>query len=363
MERRAFLQTLAGAAAATLAPAAQPLPIKLGFDTYSVRAFRWKAPQLLDYAASLGLDTIQISDLGEYESLDPAYLSGIKDRAARLGVAIDAGMGFICPSSKSFHEDGPPAREYLLSGLRTAKAVGAASMRCIMGNGADRLGPLPIEAHMENTIKVFRSVRSEALDLRVTIALENHGDLQARELKTILDQSGRDFTAACLDTGNPISAIEDPLLTLETLAPYVVTTHMRDTAIFEHPRGAAWQWVALGEGSVDFPRFMERFRALCPKSSMQLEIITGRPPTVLPYHEPEFWNAYRSTPAWEFERFLALVRSGRPFMGRMVIEDGSGAKPPAFDEALKQQQRTDLERSLDYARAKLGAGVRPAVRP
>ena len=57
---------------------------------------------------------------------------------------------------------------------------------------------------------------------------------------------------------------------------------MRDSAVFEHPRGAAAQWVALGDGSVDFVRFVERYRQLCPTASMQLEIITGRPPEVLP---------------------------------------------------------------------------------
>ena len=143
-------------------------------------------------------------------------------------------MGCICPSSKSFSKNGPPARDRVLQGLRVAKAVGATSMRCYMGASHDRLGPDPIELHMENTIKVFQSVRSEALDLGVKIALENHsGDLQAREVKTIIEEAGKDYVASCLDTGNPMWCIEDPFVTLETLAPYVVTTHVRDSAVFE----------------------------------------------------------------------------------------------------------------------------------
>lgn len=73
MLRRTFLQSAISASAAAAVPDSTP-PIKLGFDTYSLRAFRWKAPQLLDYAAGLKLDTIQISSLGDYESLEPAYL-------------------------------------------------------------------------------------------------------------------------------------------------------------------------------------------------------------------------------------------------------------------------------------------------
>src|SRR6266700_3758558 len=209
-----------------------------------------------------------------------------------------------------------------------------------MGAAADRLGPEPIEAHLENTVNVFKSVRSEAQDLEVKIALENHsGDMQAREVKTIIEEAGKDYVGSCLDTGNPIWAIEDPFVTLETLAPYVVTTHVRDSAVFESPRGAAGQWVALGEGSVDLPRFVEQFRKLCPKSSMQLEIITGRPPTMLPYLEADFWKAFPKMPAAEFARFVALAKRGHPFMGAMVIEDVPGQKPAVMAEALKEQQR------------------------
>ena len=358
MRRRTFLQTLPLAAAAAAAPPAGEVSVKLGFDSYSVRAFKWKAPQLLEYAAGLKLDTIQFSDLADYESHDPAYLEKVKDQAARLNIAIDSGMGCICPSSKAFSKNGPPARDRLLEGLRIAKGVGATAMRCYMGTTADRLGEPGIEAHMANTISLFTSVRPEVLDMGVKIAIENHaGDMQAREVKTIIEESGKDFVASCLDTGNPVWSIEDPFVSLETLAPYVVTTHVRDSAVFETPRGAAWQWVALGDGSVDLVRFVEQFRKLCPKSSMQLEIITGRPPSVHPYFEADFWKAFPKMPAWEFARFVALARSGHPFMGAMVVEDVSGPKPPVMAEALKEQQRFDLERSFEYARKKLNVGI------
>src|SRR5258708_37002461 len=64
MLRRTFLQTLPAAAAAMTAVAAEEYPVKLGFDTYSLRAFKWKGTQLLDYAAGRKLDTIQFSALG-----------------------------------------------------------------------------------------------------------------------------------------------------------------------------------------------------------------------------------------------------------------------------------------------------------
>ncbi|MCX6631916.1 MAG: sugar phosphate isomerase/epimerase, partial [Candidatus Solibacter sp.] len=80
MLRRTFLQTLPAAAAAMRSAAAEEVPVKLGFDTYSVRAFKWKGTQLLDYAAGLKLDTVQFSALGDYGPLDARNLQEVKDR-------------------------------------------------------------------------------------------------------------------------------------------------------------------------------------------------------------------------------------------------------------------------------------------
>lgn len=367
MRRRTFLKTTLHAAAAVAAThvafvqevrSQTPAGIRLGFDTYSLRAWKWKAIQFIDYAANLKLDSIQLSSLDDFESLDPPYLQKVKDHASAAGIVLEGGIGCICDSTKSWNaKEGTPVA-YLLKGIGVAKAVGATSMRCFMGSSADRLGPAPIESHIENTVKALKVVRSRALDAGVKIAVENHsGDMQAGELKALIEEAGKDYTAACLDTGNPMWVAEDPMTTLEVLGPYTVTTHIRDSILFEHPRGAAAQWVALGEGTIDFHRFAARFRELCPNSTMQLENITGRPPRVVPYLEPEFWKAFPKANAAGFARFVALAKSGRPLMTTMVVED-EGKQPPEYEAALREQQRVDLERGFAYAKKTLGVGVR-----
>ena len=354
MLRRTFLQSTSAAALAVVANA-QGDGIRLGFDSFSIRDLGWKDMRLIDYAASLKLDTIQLSSLNDFESLEPAYLAKVKDHAERAGITIDAGIYTICEASTSWNAKEGSATAYLRKGLGVAKAVGSRVLRCAMGTRADRP---QLERCMELTVKALQSVRSEALDLGIRIAVENHaGDMQAREMKTLIEAAGKDFVGSCLDAGNPLWAIEDPLLTLETLGPYVVTTHIRDTAVFEHPRGAAVQWVALGDGSVDLRRFVELYKKLCPNAAMQLEIITGIPPDVVPYLEPDFWKVFPHTPAWEFARFLKLAKSGHPYMGPMVIA-GWGTKSPAVETAFQEQQKADLERSLEYAKKVLGAGAR-----
>jgi sugar phosphate isomerase/epimerase len=347
MERRTFLQTITASAFA-----AQGGPhIQLGYDTYSIRAFKLKALEHLDLCAKWKLDTIQMSSLGDFESLEPAYLEKVKRRAAEIGVSIDGGIGCICPLSKSWSaKDGSPA-EYLTKGLRVAQAVGAKSMRCYLGASADRLGKYSMEQLIEATVKALKSARAVAMDTGVKIAVENHsGDMQARELRTLIEQAGPEYVSACLDTGDPMWVVEDPLVTLEVLAPYVVTTHIRDSALWETPQGVWWQWVAMGDGSIDFKKFVKRYRELCPRAAMQLEVITGRPPTLLKVYEQEFWKAFPKADAAQFARFLALAKNGKPYLGPMMI-GGTGKQPAAFDAALKEQQMSDLERSLKYAKS------------
>lgn len=351
--RRSFLAS-AGGFALQLPP-----PLRLGFDTYTLRGWKWKDLRLLEYASSLKLDTIQISSVNDYESLEPAHLARVRARAAELGIQIDGGTGCICPTTKSWSaRNGDPA-SYLLEGLRVAKAVGATSMRCFIGSPADVAvaAQVPMARHAESTLAVLRQVRSQAQDLGVKVAIENHGDFSARELRQLVEAAGKDWVGVCLDTGNPVLICEDPLLSLEILAPYTVTTHIRDSVVFSHPRGAAVQWVALGDGSLDWKRLMARYRELCPNAAMQLEIITGRAPQVHPYFEADFWKMHPNLPASDFARFVALAQRGHPFYGEMVIGDVRGqAPPPELAEALKYQQRRDLERSLEFARANLGAG-------
>lgn len=364
MRRRTFLQTAAGAGLGVPAPLAeaQVKPgrgIRLGFDSWVFNGYGWTAIQYLDYAARLRLDTVQLSDLFNYESLEPAYLQKVKDHAARLGLVIDGGLGCICPTAGNWRKENGDPVEWVRQGLRANHAAGAKMMRAFLGGRAERTGAIPLEKHIETTVKILRSVRSEALDLGIKIGLETHGDLQAWEVRDLIEEAGKDFVGATIDTGNPVTLAEDPLLTLETLAPYALTTHIRDSVVFEHPRGAVYQWVALGEGSIDYVRFFERFRELCPNVAAQLEILTGGPPRVVPYLEPDFWKAFPKTKASEFARFVALAKKGQPFAGSMVVA-GRGQRPAEYEAALKEQQRIDLERSLEYAKQTLKLGLRGA---
>lgn len=345
MTRRTLLSL---AVPAALAQATGP---RIGFDSYSVRAYRWKALELVDYAARIGARTLQLSSLGDFETLEPAYLERVKQAALAKDVELDAGIGSICPLAGGWSAAEQDPVKYLTKGLRVAKALGARAMRCYLGNINDRRKH-PVERLVEEPLRALRAVRAVAQDLGVKVAIENHGDLTARETRGLIEDAGSGHVGACLDIGNPLWVLEDPLLTVEVLAPYIASTHLRDSALYAHPRGAAFQWLALGDGTMPVREIFAKLRQVAPQSPLHLEIITGRPPQVLAYHEDELWKHFRGLPAADFARFVTLVKNGRPYEGGMIVADipGGPAAPAEYQAALKLQQRLDLERSLAFAR-------------
>lgn len=309
MLRREFLTALA--AAPLLRSDTPPLPVKLGIDLFSLRSQGWTPFQYLDYCARQHAKVVHFSEIRFIGSLDPGNLRKVRAHAAELGIEVEIGMKSICPSSKMFDPKAGTAEEQISAMMDAATIVGSKIVRAVLGSADDR-ATAPIEKHIENTVAVLRNVRSRALDHNLKIAIENHaGDMQGHELKMLIEAAGPDFVGACLDSGNPTWTLEDPHVTLDAVAPYVLTSHVRDSAVWKTPGGANVTWVRMGEGNVDIDSYVRKYAALCPGRALSLEsIVFG--PRKFPYRDPKFWAAYRDIPAWDFERFEELAEHGTP---------------------------------------------------
>ncbi len=362
-DRRAFIKmsALAGAGlslsgiSATQSTLAQDLDaaktkpkIPLGFDNFSIRAMGWKADALLDYAASLKLDSILISDLDAYESFEEAYLKKVRAKAEGVGIKIHAGTWSICPTSKFFKNKWGTAEEHLALGIRVAKTLGSPVLRCILGMGDDRTTPGGIEARIADTVKVCKTCRSQAMDAGIRIAIENHaGDMQAWELVTLIEAAGKEYVGATLDSGNATWTMEDPLASLETLAPYVLSTGIRDSMVWPYQDGMKVQWTAMGEGLVDWKIYAPKFASLCPGVPMNLEIISGFSRAV-PLYQHDFWKVWPKARASDLARFMALARHGKPLENHKSTDN----------KAEQDYQKAELERSLKYCKEVLGVGLK-----
>ncbi len=366
--RRAFLANSLAGTAAVFAAGGSPLvrsapgaqqtriagasKVKLGYDNFAVRALGWKAEQLIEYGQTLKIDSLFISDLDSLGGLETPRLAAIRQRAARAGMQLHVGTWSICPTSKSFRDKWGSAEEHLRLGIRVAKDLGSPVLRVILGNGEDRTTPGGIQARIVDTVQVCRACRAVAIDAGVKIAVENHaGDLQARELVQLIQQAGEDYVGANLDSGNATWTLEDPLTNLELLGPHVLTTSLRDSAVWESEQGATVQWTAMGDGNVDLQTYFRRFVELCPGVPVHIETISGFNREI-PYLKPDYWAGFPDARASEFARYLALAKTGKPRTAWVA--------PPDKDRKVAEQeyQKSEVERSLNYCRETLGFGAK-----
>jgi hypothetical protein len=140
--------------------------------------------------------------------------------------------------------------------------------------------------------------------------------------------------------------MEEPRQNLEILGPYVVTTSLRDSAVWEYEEGAKVQWTAMGEGTVDQQAYFKRFAELCPGVPVHIETISGFP-RELPYFKSDFWNAFPKARASDFAKFVALAKRGKP----IAPHHSPDAK------AEQDYQKGEIERSIKYCKEVLGLGL------
>lgn len=332
MRRREFMAT-AAAPAASLAMASSNTP--LGVDLFSLRSSGFTPFEFLDYSAKLGAKVVHFSEIRFLGGLEDDHLHKVRAHADKLGIRIEAGMRSICPTSKAFDPKAGTAEQQLAKMARAAKILGSPIIRCFLGTMADR----PVEQHIEETVKVLHASKSLIVDSGLKVAVENHaGDMQGRELKILIEAAGPDFVGAVIDSGNPLWAIEDPHLTLETLAPYALTSHVRDSAVWRVKDGIAVAWTRMGEGNVGIDEWVRKYTQLCPGKALSLEIIVTGPRT-FPVFDPKFWDAYRNVPAWSFARFVEIADRGKP-----------KEVPPVPKELAAKKEQDDLDASASYTK-------------
>ncbi len=347
MNRRTFLaQSLAATAAASVSQAATGSKLALGLDHFAVRATGWKAAQFIDYAASLKLDTMFISELHVFENFEEAYLKSLKEQADRAGLKLYVGTGCVCKTSNRWKDTYGTAEEHLSLTIRIAKTLGSPVARCYLGDQKDRSGDGGIQKHIESLTQTIKACQSKAEGEGIKIAVENHaGDMQSHELKALIEAAGKGYVGANIDPGNAVWALEEPLMHLEVLGPLTICSSVRDSMLWEDENGAVVQWTAVGEGLVDYKAYAKRFAELAPGVPLQVETISGfaRP---FSWKKDEFWNIFpnhRDTPM--FKAWLDMAKRGKK-IDTFKAPDGPGKK-----DAEIAYQKGEAERSFTWLRA------------
>ena len=357
LHRREFLglaarSALGLAAAGTLRAQSTGVPrVALGLDAHSLRAMRWKASQLINYAAEQRLDAVLINSLDYFESLDTAHVTHLRETAHSHGLRIYVGAGGISENSVTFSDKYGSAEALLAEGIRVAQAIGSPVINVRIGKVDDRYTKGGIEARILEAVKVLKTQRSRAEDAGVVFGFENHaGDLRSEELLGLIEQVGTTVCGVMLDPGNALWAMEDPMNQIQMLGSHVVCTSVRDYMIWESEEGAVFQWTAIGDGLMDVPAFTRHMARLCPDVPLFVESISNSPRPI-PFLTAGFWKGYPNLHAADIVDFLKLCRRGRPIE---VVKPPPGTDAKAFE---KWHQQSEFQQSIAYLRRHCGAGI------
>jgi hypothetical protein len=180
---------------------------------------------------------------------------------------------------------------------------------------------------------------------QVRLAVENHKDWRIPELLGLIQRLNSEYIGICVDTGNSISLLEDPVAVVEAYAPYAFATHLKDMAVQEYERGILLAEVPLGTGFLDLPRIVEVLRRARPEVQFSLEMIT-RDPLRVPCLTKEYWATFETLPGWFLAGTLSMVRGNAARNGIPKVS------------TMTQEEKLELEdqavhRSLAYARKEL----------
>jgi sugar phosphate isomerase/epimerase len=195
--------------------------------------------------------------------------------------------------------------------LAAAKAAGAEVVRAAMLSGRRYETFDSAEAFKQFAADSWRSLtRAEPVlaKQKIRLALENHKDWRIAELLGILKRISSEWVGICVDTGNSIALLEEPMSVVEAYAKFAYSCHLKDMAVQPYEDGFLLSEVPLGQGFLDLRRMIALLRQANPHIRLSLEMITRDPLKI-----PCLTKKYRSTvePATdeEIKSMLDLVRA------------------------------------------------------
>ena len=308
MTRREFLATGAGAIATSAHAAGDPPPaanLGLLIYSYGIRARAEKdrgfgdPVRFLSFAHSRGANAVQVS-LGTRAGDEAA---AVRRAADKLGVAVE---GIVNPPG-----EGKTDQDRFAAELAAAKACGAEVVRTVMLGGRryevfEKAEDYP--AFAERSAAMLRRAEPVARTAKVVLAVENHKDFRADEQVDLLKAIGSEWVGVCVDTGNNLALLDDPVETVKALAPFARTVHLKDIGLEESPDGFRMAEVPLGRGYLDLPAMVKALRQANPRIRFQLEMIT-RDPLSIPCLTEKYWATLGRVPGRDLARTLARVRA------------------------------------------------------
>jgi 3-oxoisoapionate decarboxylase len=164
--------------------------------------------------------------------------------------------------------------------LKAAATAGATVARtaCLSGRRYETFKSAAEFRDFKNlSLKYLHAAEPILKKQKIKLAFENHKDWLVSEHVEILRSFNSEWIGATVDIGNNIALLENAYEVVDALAPFALSTHIKDMAVQEYENGFLLSEVILGSGYLDVPRMIATLRKANPKIRLNLEMITRDP--------------------------------------------------------------------------------------
>lgn len=252
------------------------------------------AEKFIDLCQSFGSDGCQM-DFAQLISTEADYLKRIRAQLEEKEMFLELSVsGKMLEGTEAFEKVAAVAQALGVSRLRTA---------LLSGRRYEDFSHLnKWKEFADRWQQTLRRIEPVLRQHKLLVGIENHKDWLADELAEMLGRASSRYLGACVDFGNNLALLEDPLEVAQKLAPYVVTTHLKDMALKPYDLGFELSEVPLGAGFLPLAKIVGILRRARPDVRFCLEMIT-RDPLKVPYHTDGYWATYEKRDAARIREF------------------------------------------------------------
>lgn len=293
------------------------------------------AIELIEHCHSIGAAGVQVG----VRNWTTDFAKKVRDRREKLGLYLEGSIGL--PQKA---EDIAAFEKEVIS----AKEAGAEILRTVS------LGTRRYESlHSWSEFEAFRKQAVQALEIsepvvrkhKMKLAVENHKDWLAGELVEIMKKLSSDSVGVTLDFGNSIALMEDPMEVVESLAPYMFSTHVKDMGVDEYSEGFLLSEVPLGKGILDLPKMFGICKKHRASVTFNLEMIT-RDPLKIPCLTDDYWSTFKGVSGKDLARTLRMVKG-------KIYKPALPEVSQLNDEERLKVEEENIIASLDYTKVTL----------
>jgi sugar phosphate isomerase/epimerase len=207
------------------------------------------APALVQKAAELEVNLLQICDNLPLHAQSEAQLRALEEAARNAGLTLEIGTRGTDPG-------------HLGRYLRIARALEAPLVRTL------------ITCNLAEAQADLAEALPEYEKAGIRLALENYEEQPCEELAALIRRLNSPWLGTCLDTVNSLGALEPLDRVMETLLPLAFSLHVKDFRIrrMEHRLGFEVIGAPAGQGLLEIDALLTKLAKMNAAASIVLEL-------------------------------------------------------------------------------------------